>query len=369
MNCWRLSLSSGAWQAAWSRRIARRLDPQSDDLAEVARGIIAWLDDPPQDTLARDPGCFSAAKLGLARSPGVVYCGSRSYNRLVGGRISKIYRRNQVARESFERDLEYARRFQAFSWSVPVLDTGITWLGQRWIEMETLPQERRMDRYIAQVGEDRALVFAMQILSAILDLHCMRVAHRDVHARNVFCLDDGIRLIDFDVAVDYPEGYRPRFSDCYDLTGMGLESPHAASHACMFASHFPFAIGRLMKFEHEALLHQLRRDCEYDARALMARGLDGSVSYWFRDHHGDVVEGSAEVPAAVPGVEVHVSGFQCAGMVDTLMKSGYASIHVYERNAHCLHVLRRWVESNEVKGIALAEWDESRSVGYIASQN
>jgi serine/threonine protein kinase len=298
---------------------------------------------------------------GLARSPGVVYCGSRSYNRLVGGRIRKIYRRNQVARESFERDLEYARRFQAFTWSVPVLDTGITWLGQRWIEMDAFPQERRLDRCAAEADADQVLVWVRQILSAVLDLHCLRVAHRDLHGRNVFCLDDGVRLIDFDVAMNWPEWYRPRFSACYDLTGEGLQSPHGANHACLFADHFPYAIGRLVLFERDALLTQLRRDCEREARALMACNPGGDMRLWIQtqDGHMEQHQGGDSLPEMLgPGTEAWVVGTRCAGLTDALIRRGCGSIKVWERDAVSLHLMRRWIEACEIDGIHLFAGDE-----------
>lgn len=292
---------------------------------------------------------------GLAQTPGVIHCGSRAYCCLApGNRIRKIYRRNRVARQSYERDLLFSRRFAPFSWSNPVLDTGINWLGQRWIEASALPQERRLDRYIVDAGPERRFSVAMQLISAILDLHCMRVAHRDIHGRNIFCLDDGVRLIDYDVAIDYPDWYYPRFSSCYGLMGEGLESPHATNHACLFASHFSYAIGRFLDLDRPALLRQLRSDCEHDVRVLMAGDLGDDVRLWLHGSDGTMQKCSnMNPPLALPGVEACVAGTRCAGLIDTLIRRGYRWIRVWERDPFSLHVLRRWLASKEIDGVRL----------------
>lgn len=177
----------------------------------------------------------------------------------------------------------------------------------------------------------------------------------------VFCLDDGVRLIDYDSAIDYPEGYRPRFSDCYDLTGEGLESPFRSNNACMFASHFPYALGRIIEIDRGALLADLRRDTESEMHEL---SIDRSRALWRFD--GEILrsmpDGSFPCPASEETVAT-IYGSRCGGAVRALRERGYRTIRVYERDPHTTHVLRRWLEVNGIDGVVMGDDDgDDRSI-------
>lgn len=170
----------------------------------------------------------------LMRRGNVVHLGDRSYCEATkfDGKpcIRKIYNRTHTAMHSLRTEQKMNLRFNGLDWHTPWLASGRTWYRQPWFIVERYDESSRLDRIAPTLNHADRLRLATQALHIVFDMHRVRVAHRDIHSKNLFVQNGRLKLIDFETAVEYPDGYNPHLLNCYDMTGQGLDSPFATAN-------------------------------------------------------------------------------------------------------------------------------------------
>ena len=70
-----------------------------------------------------------------------------------------------------------------------------------------------------------------QIIKAVKVLNESKLAHRDLHTGNIFFENNNIKIVD----LEFLEYNDVKLSNCYDLTGKGLESPLRSGNMNLFS--------------------------------------------------------------------------------------------------------------------------------------
>ena len=156
--------------------------------------------------------------------PAVLHVGSRAYSRRITidgePRVKKTFTTETPGRTAFANELLAYRRFNGMPWFTPWVEHG-----RYWFVTPMYPAESRLDRVALNLSDNERADLAGQALSIVLDMLAFGFAHRDFHAGNLFVVDGQLKVADFETLAAYPPGSRPALVDCYDVTGMGLESP------------------------------------------------------------------------------------------------------------------------------------------------
>jgi serine/threonine protein kinase len=114
---------------------------------------------------------------------------------------------------------------------------GMTMRGRPWFETERYSEDNRLDMVIESLADEAKREIAQQVLSIVLDLYTEGWAHRDLHARNLFLLDDGrVMLKDYETMTQYGAS-KPSFLSSYDITGRGLPSPYQTGSMGFFSNN------------------------------------------------------------------------------------------------------------------------------------
>lgn len=161
----------------------------------------------------------------VGRMPGVVRAGRRGVVREVSfdgvEGMEKRFHDDADGRASFANEVLAQSLFGSAPWKLPVAIAG-----DRCIRMPRLPDGARLDRAAAQMTLEERRQAALDALDAALDIHAEGYAHRDFSARNLYLYEGRVLVSDFETMTPYPTGERPAFAASYDVTGMGLPSPH-----------------------------------------------------------------------------------------------------------------------------------------------
>jgi SAM-dependent methyltransferase len=166
--------------------------------------------------------------------------------------VKKVFATTKLGRNCFANEKAAYKRFLGRPWMSPCLSYGLNWFVRPWypdaaqlpVPAETLDAEARSQ-------------LAGRALSIVLDLYVDGFAHRDFKARNLFYTGGNLVLIDFETMTRYADGERPRFTDSYDITGQGLESPYRTNHMG-FAADRVGSVCRKLNVEFGAAMEQLR---------------------------------------------------------------------------------------------------------------
>jgi hypothetical protein len=97
--------------------------------------------------------------------------------------------------------------------------------------------EMRLDRAALKMDENLRFDLAKRIVQVMFEIYLEGYAHCDFHAGNIFWVDNELILTDFETMQRYPEGQRPPFALCYDITGKGLDSPFMTRKMCYTAKN------------------------------------------------------------------------------------------------------------------------------------
>ena len=172
-----------------------------------------------------------AKKSLLIKLPSVVHAGRRAHCKEVqldGVRcIKKVFADNDVSKACMTRELVAREIFEDRPWMVPIVDKGET-----HITFPALPDDRRLDGLAAKLTEAEKQEIALQSVQIAFEIFLEGYAHRDFHSKNMFWVDEQLRVVDYEVLHPYPVGQRPAFPESYDLQGNGLESPFATMNMC-----------------------------------------------------------------------------------------------------------------------------------------
>lgn len=139
--------------------------------------------------------------------------------------FKKIFSKSPEARQSLTNEL-YARDcFKNSPWISPIFSSG-----DNWITLPYYPDDCRLDRIAQGLDRSESKEIARQALHVILDMLAKHFAHRDFHAKNMFWINKQLIVVDFEVMKKYPGSNLPSLSECYDMTGHGLESPYGTKN-------------------------------------------------------------------------------------------------------------------------------------------
>lgn len=156
---------------------------------------------------------------GKLEKLGDKYSSSRSTSELIekDGKlyIKKTFIDTIDSTSAFKTEAYAYKRFQKYSWCPKLIEQGADYL-----ITEYLPNEYRLDQYKGK--KDKSLLG--EILWCILDIYNEGFAHRDIHSKNIFVTNTGIKIIDFETII--PQEKSVDFYESYDITGLGLESPY-----------------------------------------------------------------------------------------------------------------------------------------------
>ncbi|HLA84196.1 MAG TPA: methyltransferase domain-containing protein [Thermoguttaceae bacterium] len=119
--------------------------------------------------------------------------------------------------------------------------------GDDWMAVPRYPDGCRLDRIAPTLDDDTRKKIAVESCNVILDMLGKGYAHRDFHCKNLFWVDNRqLVVVDFEWAVAYEPGRTPRFAECYDMTGKGLESPPGTGNMC-YAANYPSSLEQVLK--------------------------------------------------------------------------------------------------------------------------
>ncbi|SDC34097.1 glycosyltransferase [Shouchella lonarensis] len=152
--------------------------------------------------------------------------------------IQKQFRDTPEATACFHNEKRAQEVFSKFSW-LPKWHTS----DERSFTTDMYAMDNRLDTLSHVLSESAKDEVLGQIMSVILDLYVKGYAHRDIHARNIFC-HNGVQLIDYEYLIKYPDDHLPLFLESYDITGQGLPSPYNTQNMGFLNTH-PLSISRV----------------------------------------------------------------------------------------------------------------------------
>ena len=158
-----------------------------------------------------------------------VHNGRRAVGHLVerGGHLyfRKVFLRDSDGWKSFFRERRAFKLFRDQSWMSQWSRSGWTLDARPWFEVPAYDPDARLDFAIQAMDQVKRRQVVAKALSIVLDLFVARMVHHDVHVRNLFVVDDELKLVDFEFLSPFPKDYHPLFCEFYDITGRGLPSP------------------------------------------------------------------------------------------------------------------------------------------------
>ena len=310
---------------------------------------------------------------GLQKDTSILYTGGRAYSKLIiideNEYVKKIFCRNSNALKSFKKELLAQKVFSSMPWINSIKQKGKTLLGQPWFLCKKFPLGSRLDYCAPNMSQHQKKHIALIILSAVLDMHSFRIAHRDLHAKHIFYYHDGIKIIDFDAMTLYPTGYNPLFSECYDLTGQGLESPFFTGNMGFFKDH-PYSLSNTLKVSHDAevLLETLKTNVTNELnRALVATTFfepicthiinffsGTSLSFpkieIMKEDKNDLINNVKKgLSGNIKNKNILLVGIDYASIFIKLINYYPNKIILFEPNENTFHAIRRYIYINDLK--------------------
>lgn len=178
--------------------------------------------------------------------------------------IKKSFENTQIGRTCFEHEMLADEIFGGFPWHPPIVRKGSLCFVRSFY-----PETNRLDLIASKLPEATRRRIATEAVSILFDIFCAGYAHRDIHAGNMYWINGGLKVTDYEWMEAYPSGQRPPFPLCYDITGKGLESPGHTTNMCYIrktALSLQNVLGvpiecALDEFKKE-LKGRLRRACE-----------------------------------------------------------------------------------------------------------
>jgi 2-polyprenyl-3-methyl-5-hydroxy-6-metoxy-1,4-benzoquinol methylase len=191
----------------------------------------------------------------LRDDPTVLHVGSRAHSRRMTidgeSRVKKIFTTETPGRIAFANELRANRAFSGMPWFTPWMEHG-----RYWFVTAMYPEESRLDVVARNLTNDQRAEMAGRALSIILDMLASGYAHRDFHAGNLFVVDGQLKVVDFETLVAYPEGSLPGLSNCYDVTGTGLESPWQTRNMG-YVTNSPLSVANVLNVDFETAKFRL----------------------------------------------------------------------------------------------------------------
>ena len=201
----------------------------------------------------------------LRRLSNIVKVSSRSVSkqhRYKGNKIiKKIFNSTPEAQQCFRDEIKARKIFEGYDWVSPIVRSN-----ENWIEIPLYPDKWRLDKIASTFDEDTRRKVAVQACNIILDMLSKGYTHRDYHSKNLFLVDQSqLVLIDFESIFPYESSQRPRFYDCYDITGKGLNSPFLTENMC-YVSNLPSSLEQVLQIPLDEVVFLLEQDLKNQMR-------------------------------------------------------------------------------------------------------
>lgn len=168
---------------------------------------------------AENGNLYKWSKDDKLEKPKDKYSSSRSTSELIekDGKLflKKTFIDTSDSTNAFIAETNAYKMFQKYSWCPKIIEQG-----DNYLIIEYLPNEYRLDQYKGK--KDKSLLG--EILWCILDIYNEGFAHRDIHSKNIFVTNTGIKIIDFETIISQKKSID--FYESYDITGLGLKSPY-----------------------------------------------------------------------------------------------------------------------------------------------
>lgn len=283
----------------------------------------------------------------LAKRPDVLHCGGRAYTVMtsIEGQpcVRKVFCRNRVARRFWRKEIVRAGVFRDYPWHTEILAQGTNWKGQPYFVTPRYREDQRLDRLASHATPEQRQRLGLECLLAVLDMHGLRIAHRDLHAKNLFATTDGIRVIDFETSTEYPEDYNPGFADCYDLRGTGLESPLYTDNMGFFKNH-PYSVSGVLRLDEGHLFRALQQRLEDD----LDQALEGLADRPLERMREDGAAATGMTAARLAkrmgaGAHLLVWGGGACDLLKTWRPGARPRLTIVEPDPQRRILLRRWV--------------------------
>lgn len=151
--------------------------------------------------------------------------------------IRKTFFDSDEAKRAFNNEIEAYRKFANYKWCPLLLEKG-----DNSFTIEFFDCKDRLDK-----RKNLSKEFLSEILWIITDLYTQGIAHCDIHSRNIYVTDEGIKLIDFETISKLPECID--LFESYDITGEGLESPFFTMNMCVMSKD-PLSISSIFNVKN-----------------------------------------------------------------------------------------------------------------------
>jgi 2-polyprenyl-3-methyl-5-hydroxy-6-metoxy-1,4-benzoquinol methylase len=212
----------------------------------------------------RDPYMIRRDTLQLI--PTYINVGNRAIARKIKMNGSKYFKKTFKDTEDgvkcFHNEMLADKLFGERLWKVPVISKG-----PLWFTSALLPKEKRLDIIVPKLDEQTRIEIARQSMSLLFDIFFAGYAHRDFNVKNLFWVDQQLKLVDFEFLESYPKGKRPPFPLSYDVTGQGLESPCGTGnmgYTC--AIHPKVSLHHVLRVSPERAIEEFQKDLKNELR-------------------------------------------------------------------------------------------------------
>jgi acetyltransferase-like isoleucine patch superfamily enzyme/2-polyprenyl-3-methyl-5-hydroxy-6-metoxy-1,4-benzoquinol methylase/predicted Ser/Thr protein kinase len=156
--------------------------------------------------------------------------------------VKKSFLESDDGRIAFANEKYAYDRLNSYEWYPTVVT-----IDRNSIVYEFINNEKRLDLHIKSLSDDfdKKNKTLKKIIAILFDLLMEKISHRDFHARNLFYIDDTVKLIDFETISEIKKNVD--FFNSYDIVGNQKESPFSTNNMCIF-SDSDVAISRIFHF-------------------------------------------------------------------------------------------------------------------------
>jgi hypothetical protein len=154
----------------------------------------------------------------------------------------------------------------------------------RWLDFERYPDHLRLDLLAPDLDPATRFEIALEAVAVAFDIFYSGYAHRDFHTKNLFWVDEQLKVIDFEELGQYGKDARPPFPESFDLVGAGLpDSGFGGSVMCYVAQTVAkIALQEALGIPLEEVLIAFREKLKHDLKIANRRG---------DSQHGAISEG------------------------------------------------------------------------------
>jgi acetyltransferase-like isoleucine patch superfamily enzyme len=226
------------------RKIGERDKEQYDEIVKKGR-------------FGKENGLLYTNTSKIVSKIGDSFTNSRTYIEVIDYKgkkaIKKTFENNDEALKAFENEKNRYIDFKSSSWLPDVYE-----IGSNYLVLEYIDNNYRLDQLnITEYPIDRKQELLGNIIVCLLDMYGKKIAHCDIHSKNIFITSKGIKIIDFETSQKLNENID--FFDSYDITGQGLDSPYNTNNRCVLADR-DYSLKKLFNIKDKQHLKSLFND-------------------------------------------------------------------------------------------------------------